>query len=250
MDYKIPPHYYDTFALRDDRGNQAFSSIWPWFISSTSRTAARRLDPVPVKSCWNGMVAFDSRPFYSLAMDFSSRREENHHHQDGLEHLVRMRRRKRDKRAAATTARLQFRAIPDSLADMHLEGSECCLIHADNPLSDRLGVWLNPAVRVGYSVPAYEVVRASKPRTGSSSSSSLSRYPSARDAILGSWSNRWWRWFGTIKLDVEKVTIRSRLSQWVAEGKRLGVDESRVETGDFCLINEMQIMWSNGWKHL
>lgn len=44
---------------------------------------------------------------------------------------------------------LTFRGIPDDLASLHLEGSECCLIHADNPLSHSKGVFLNPNVRVG-----------------------------------------------------------------------------------------------------
>ncbi|EGS21769.1 uncharacterized protein CTHT_0036360 [Thermochaetoides thermophila DSM 1495] len=53
---------------------------------------------------------------------------------------------------------LKFRGIDDSLAVYHLEGSECCLIHADNPASRTKGVFLNPAVRVGYNRKAYETV--------------------------------------------------------------------------------------------
>ncbi|KAJ4396833.1 hypothetical protein N0V93_001055 [Gnomoniopsis smithogilvyi] len=109
MDYKHASQYYDTFALRDDLGQKTVSNFWPWFLSPTARVAAQRSEPMRVESCWNGMVLFDAAPFYG---------EEP----------------------------LRFRAIPDSLADFHLEGSECCLIHADNPLSAResSGVWLNP----------------------------------------------------------------------------------------------------------
>lgn len=55
---------------------------------------------------------------------------------------------------------LTFRAIDDSLAAKHLEGSECCLIHADNPESDTRGVYLNPNVLVGYDRRAYELVHS------------------------------------------------------------------------------------------
>ncbi|EFY90951.1 polysaccharide export protein (CAP59) [Metarhizium acridum CQMa 102] len=46
-----------------------------------------------------------------------------------------------------SSTKLRFRGVPDSLANYHLEGSECCLIHADNPLSRTLGVYLNPKVK-------------------------------------------------------------------------------------------------------
>lgn len=79
---------------------------------------------------------------------------------------------------------LRFRAIPDGLVESHLEGSECCLIHADSPLSPTKGVWLNPSVRVGYSGLAYDAVHGE---------CGLSPY-----AILaGLWTNRLLRWFTT-----------------------------------------------------
>jgi hypothetical protein len=53
---------------------------------------------------------------------------------------------------------LQFRDIPDSLAAEHLEGSECCLIHVDNPLRVEKRTYVNPQVRVGYSGEAYDAV--------------------------------------------------------------------------------------------
>ena len=53
---------------------------------------------------------------------------------------------------------LTFRGVPDSLVSQHVEGSECCLIHADNPLSRTKGVWVNPYVRVAYSGSTYESV--------------------------------------------------------------------------------------------
>lgn len=80
--------------------------------------------PVPVQSCWNGIVAFDALPFYEPDP-------------------------------------LVFRGIPDDLATQHVEASECCLIHVDNALTPTQGVWLNPDVRVGYSPEAYAAVHSS-----------------------------------------------------------------------------------------
>jgi hypothetical protein len=60
-----------------------------------------------------------------------------------------------------TTTPLHFRAINDNLAIDHLEASECCLIHADNPLSVSKGVFLNPNVESGYDGSSYDAVHSS-----------------------------------------------------------------------------------------
>ncbi|BAE60536.1 unnamed protein product [Aspergillus oryzae RIB40] len=107
LDFSKPPDFYDTFALRDAEGHDMLMQSWPYFRSRASRQAMKASQPVPVSSCWNGVVAMDAAPFYQHPP-------------------------------------LKFRGISDSLAKSHLEGSECCLIHADNPLSREKGVWLNP----------------------------------------------------------------------------------------------------------
>ncbi|KAK2855668.1 hypothetical protein FQN49_004966, partial [Arthroderma sp. PD_2] len=107
LDFSKPPNFYDTFALRDSEGHDHLMQTWPYFRSRASRQALKYSQPIPVKSCWNGAVVMDSSPFY----------------QDPP---------------------LKFRGISDGIAKMHLEGSECCLVHADNPLSKQMGVWLNP----------------------------------------------------------------------------------------------------------
>lgn len=198
MDYKHAPLYYDTFALRDDMGLKTISQHWPWFQSPVSREAAEKNAPIPVTSCWNGVVVFDSAPFYA-------------------------------------NPRLQFRGIEDSLADFHLEGSECCLIHADNYLTSERGVWLNPNVRVGYSVDAYRRVR-------------VDRFPSAFWTVLGAWANRLRSGRVAIQSQIEARVVTKRIEQWIAETPN--GDMPRSEPGAACLINEMQIMWENGWKHL
>ncbi|GAQ05757.1 hypothetical protein ALT_3078 [Aspergillus lentulus] len=193
LDYSRPPLYYDTFALRDSHGDEHVMQRWPYFRSTTSRHALFNMSPVPVKSCWNGMVAMPIEPFVS-------------------------------------TTPLRFRGIPDSLALFHLEGSECCLIHADNPLSGHQGVYVNPKVRVGYNAPAYEKVHPA--------GSWLSRQYIA----LALWENRFRRWATTTLF--KKWVVRRRVAQWKS------LSSGRHEPGEFCLINEMQVLVANGWAHV
>ena len=193
LDFAKPPAYYDTFALRDSEGDEAVTSTFPYFRSKDSRSAIQRGMPVPVQSCWNGIVSFDAEPWTGI-----------------------------DK--------LEFRGVPDSLASYHLEGSECCLIHADNPLTTSRGVWINPHVRVGYKSEAYEVVHDSD------------RWPASGSALWGIWRNRVARWVTTTRL--KKRLVEKRLNDW---GRQ---DKSRFEKGKLCLINEMQVLVENGWAHV
>ncbi|KAI2396676.1 hypothetical protein LOZ67_005804 [Ophidiomyces ophidiicola] len=198
LDFSKPPHYYDTFALRDASGAKAIISTWPYFLSSKSRRALISNTPVPVKSCWNGIIFFDATPFYN-------------------------------------TPTLKFRGTADSLANYRLEGSECCLIHADNPLTPTKGVWLNPNVRVGYNEDAYRLVNPSAPAT----------WPNLPERVGGIWSNRIARWTNMPRRTLENLIVKWRLRRWKAENKS-GVEESGVH----CLINEMQVLVSNGWAHV
>ena len=126
---------------------------------------------------------------------------------------------------------LQFRAIDDSLARHHLEGSECCLIHADNPLSQTFGVYLNPHVRVGYNLDAYEATHPA----------SSGAWVSTLDIFLGLWKNRVKRW--TV-FTLEGTVMRWRVARWKKERPE------NNEPGIFCLINEMQVLAENGWAHV
>lgn len=129
---------------------------------------------------------------------------------------------------------LRFRGTPDSLADLHLEGSECCLIHTDNPLSASKGVWLNPNVRVGYNSRAYDTVNPSGIKA--------SAWVGTGTVLSGSWENRLLRWL-TMEW-FKEGTVRRRIRKWQAP------DKDRVETGVACLINEMQVLVWNGWAHV
>ena len=193
LDFSKPPHYYDTFALRDFNGDEPVISTFPYFRSSISRNALISGQPIPLQSCWNGIVSFDAEPFYRVPA-------------------------------------LRFRGIPDSLAIHHVEGSECCLIHADNPLTPSRGVWLNPQVRVGYNAEAYTAVHQYR------------AWPPTSEILKGIWINRFWRWITpTLAKDWK---IRRRLQKW----KKQNPKES--EPGVNCLINEMQVLVPNGWAHV
>lgn len=135
---------------------------------------------------------------------------------------------------------LQFRGIPDSLAKQHLEGSECCLIHADNPLSGQRGVWLNPDVRVAYSGEAYEAVH---PVASSSWTTGWQR-------LSGRWENRVRRWFTSDAVKSRKVFHRLRSWQTESTASKKNAGEKRVEPGGFCLVDEMHVIVANGWAHV
>lgn len=202
LDFMHYPRYYDTFALRDSSGHGTVSQTWPYFRSALSRHATQHFRPVPVASCWNGMVAMPAAPFMT------------------------------------PSSPLRFRAIPDTLAQKHVEGSECCLIHADNPLSVQKGVWVNPVVRVGYNGTSYDAIQA--------------------HSVMGVgkiwrrvWKNRILRWWTTPAF--KEWVVRRRVREWVREQRRGsdgGEEEEKTEKAAFCLVNEMQVIGTLGWKHL
>jgi len=130
------------------------------------------------------------------------------------------------------TSPIRFRGVPDSLAESHLEGSECCLIHADNPMSREKGVWLNPNVRVGYNRDAYEALNSNSGRP----------WLSVSTIFWGAWNNRIRRWF-TSPWFKESI-VRRRLASWRAK------EHENTESGVACLINEMQVLVENGWAHV
>lgn len=187
---------YDTFALRDSEGYEPIMDNWPYFRSRESRDAVTHGLPVPVTSCWNGMLLMDPAPFYDKVDP------------------------------------LRFRGISDSLADYHLEGSECCMIHTDNRLSHTKGVWVNTNVRVGYKPPAYEAVNPSK----------HSRWPSSFRVAVGLWQNRLLRW------TTSGSSLRSMVSKRMAAWRKKYPEEK--ESGGACLIDETQILIFNGWAHV
>lgn len=176
--------------MRDSEGEEPLMLSWPFFRSRKSRRALKKYEPIPATSCWNGMAVFDASAFYEQG--------------------------------------LRFRGVPDSLAAHHVEGSECCIIHADSA-SPANGVWVNPRVRVAYDQAAYENINA----RGMLSILYLAS---------GSWLNRILRWSTTTWF--KRRVVQGRIDGW----KRR--DASYAEAAGFCLVNEMQVLIANGWAHL
>jgi hypothetical protein len=152
--------------------------------------------PVPVMSCWNGAVVFKSEPFYA-------------------------------------DPPLRFRGVSDSLAKKHLEGSECCLIHADAKRQVPQGVWLNPNVRVGYNATAYRQVHPED-----------NNWPDAGQKFWGVWTHRWSRWLWGFGRSIERSRVKTRVEKWESE------EDGNSEKALHCLINEMQVLYQSGWKHV
>lgn len=132
---------------------------------------------------------------------------------------------------------LRFRGIPDSLATHHLEGSECCLIHADNPLSSQKGVWLNPEVRVAYNGKAYEAVHPPGSAT----------WTTGWQRLTGKWENRMRRRLTSDGLKSRKMFHRLRSWQ---KGTDRDKKQKRAEPGEFCLVDEMHVIVNIGWAHV
>jgi hypothetical protein len=124
---------------------------------------------------------------------------------------------------------LRFRGTNDSLAEHHLEGSECCLVHADNPLSATKGVWLNTGVQVGYNMTAYNAIH------------SPDAFMSPLRMYFRMWQNRLLRWTTTPWFK-ERV-VHQRVAKWAEE-------TGEKEPGEYCLVNEMQVIFERGWKHV
>ncbi|KAL9589917.1 MAG: hypothetical protein Q9203_001272 [Teloschistes exilis] len=191
-----PPGMYDDFATRDSNGDILASHLYPYFSSRSSKTAVMSGRVVPVRSCWNGIVAFDAGPF----------RQHDHP--------------------------LRFRGIPDSLAQYHVEASECCTIHYDNPLSFTLGVWINPAVRVGYSLAAYNAV-AAVPLTGDKMA-----WPTPAELRWGYWSSKWLWW---LRDPGPPAKIWYRIRRWQKHHPNV------IEPGLDCVSDLAMVLTSNGW---
>ncbi|TGZ81905.1 hypothetical protein EX30DRAFT_318527 [Ascodesmis nigricans] len=185
LDFMNPPELYDTFSLRDFYGRTPISPQFPYFSEGDTRIALLRGDPaVLVKSCWNGLALFRAAPFLP-------------------------------------PTNLRFRSIDDSLAWYHVDASERCLIHYDNPDTPYKGVWLNPRVRVAYSETMWARVK---------------------EMPLEGWRRPKWIVKGEdnkAKLPRSNEAVESRVREW-------GQKENAVE----CLVEGVQVaVWDgNGMK--
>ena len=120
---------------------------------------------------------------------------------------------------------LRFRGVTDTLAGYHLEGSECCLIHYDNGKArGSKGVWVNPNVRVAYRAKGWDLVNGP------------GGWPGTWELVRG-WGIR----FSTYALGLpwRNRKVEMKVREW--GGTEPGID---------CLVDEMQILADNGWKHM
>lgn len=126
---------------------------------------------------------------------------------------------------------LRFRGISDSLAASHLEASECCLIHIDNPLhTAQKRAYVNPQVLVGYSSDAYAAMHPQQ------------LLLSSWRIFTALWENRICRW--TTSPWLKEWRVRRKVEEWRT------LSELHQEAGDICLVNEMQVLAENGWAHV
>lgn len=218
LDFHYPPAFYDTFAVRDTDKRGPVMSVFPYFQAKTTREALLQGLPARVTSCWNGMLAVDAAPYYDVRVKKA----------DG---------------SSTPTPGLRFRGLPDSLAVMGLEASECCLIHADLIARKQAqkGIFINPAARSGYERAAWDLTHLPPD----------DNFVSLYQYISGVYYMRLARW----KIDGVSSSagqnmrrIYEKIAGWADTGKALG--ETREEVGDYCAIEEMHILIWNGWKHV
>ena len=87
-------------------------------------------------------------------------------------------------------------------------------------------MWVNPNVRVGYTKEAYEAVR---------------EWPGIWERVR-SWGRG--MLMGMLGMPWRDAKVGRRVKEW--EGARVGNREVGVD----CLVDEMQILAANGWKHV
>lgn len=130
---------------------------------------------------------------------------------------------------------LRFRGISDTLAQCHVEASECCTVHYDNPLTSSLGVWINPAVRVAYSAAAYNAISAAQ--TGNHNS----MWPTSSELRWGYWSSKWIWWLRDPGSSLSVWKTRYRIRQWQQGHPR------EHEPALCCASDLAMVLTSNGW---
>ena len=106
-------------------------------------------------------------------------------------------------------------------------------------MSASKGVWLNPNVRVTYNNVSDAIVN---PKGGGT-------WPTRGVKLKGVWTYRWIHWSQWLLRWLRDRRVSTRFQQWKNEPRQEGEDE-HVEPGAACLVDEMQVLLSNGWKHV
>jgi hypothetical protein len=118
-------------------------------------------------------------------------------------------------------------------------------------LTEEKGVWVNPNVRVAYNATTYAAVNHGvevKADVGDFvdgvKGGDGRPWPSKGERFWGTWANRVQRWTGWIREWSEGRVVRKRVGKWARQ------EVGRKEDGVECLVNEMQVMFDNGWQHV
>ncbi|RUS22285.1 cryptococcal mannosyltransferase 1-domain-containing protein [Endogone sp. FLAS-F59071] len=112
--------FYDEFATREITGLPIGSGYYPFFADYKSRQSLINGLPVPVYSCWNGMIALNPEPFIKYGV--------------------------------------KFRAVLPQRSQVPFEASECCLVHSDFRQLNYSKIYINPNVKVFYEESRYNYV--------------------------------------------------------------------------------------------
>ncbi|KAF7731760.1 hypothetical protein EC973_008274 [Apophysomyces ossiformis] len=156
--------FYDLFATREITEKWVGSGKYPYFEDKNSRELLKKGEPIPVYSCWNGMIAMKVDPFL----------KDN----------------------------IRFRALVPKEPDMPIEASECCLIHTDLRKHNYTKIFINPQVKVSYDPFHYWYANYILPVLDLFYS--VSNHPkSMTDAQRESWNNKTRNMMETHKIDPE-----------------------------------------------
>lgn len=75
-------------------------------------------------------------------------------------------------------------------------------------------------------------------------------WPGQYEKWIGMWKNRYARWTAWGGVWSEQWLVRRKLHKWAKQGQMMSPPEKREEPGGECLINEMQVLFENGWQHV
>jgi hypothetical protein len=138
------------------------------------------------------------------------------------------------------TSPLRFRAISRSLSlqDGYLEGSEACLIHADmkahwSHLPSVPGeTYLNLLVRVAYTNSAYK-----------SQNSATEIFIERVVGHFVAWAYDIREWLVQGRLARHAAERREKVRKWT---EMTGMEE----VGEYCLLDQLQLLTPLGWEHI
>jgi len=114
-------------------------------------------------------------------------------------------------------------------------------------------------VRVAYNATSYSKVNGGvevraavgdPPQVDGVRGGDGTAWPAPGERWRGVWGNRIVRAVGWVRVWSEGKVVRNRVEAWVRDGEMARPREVRGEKGVQCLVNEMQVLFDNGWQHV